>query len=45
MMLLLTHDIVVLFSLCVKTSGMVLLFGGDGDGDCDDYYVSFNVTL
>jgi hypothetical protein len=35
-MLLLRPDTVVLFSLCVKTSGMLVLFGGDGDGDCDD---------
>jgi hypothetical protein len=34
---LLGHDRMVLFSLCVKTNGMLLLGGGGGGGDCHDY--------
>jgi len=43
MVVLLGCDRMVLFSLCVKTNGMLLLVGvgggggGDGDGDCHDH--------
>lgn len=44
---LLGHDRTILFSLCVKTNGMLLLVGvgggggGDNDGDCHIFHYNF----
>jgi hypothetical protein len=50
MMLLLRHDVLVIFSLCMKTSGMNVNWffggaGGGGGGDCDDHYIPHSVTF
>ena len=45
MMLLLRHDVLVIFSLCMKTSGMNVNCFFGGGGDCDDHYIPHSVTF